>query len=45
MFRRDKNYMQVDSELAGRAFSCLYALHQYVLKKEVAAKKKKEKSK
>lgn len=43
MFRRDRNYRHVDSELAGRAFAGLYALHGHLVKKEKRTKGKKKK--
>jgi hypothetical protein len=45
MFRRDKNYQQIDQELAGRAFASLYALHSMLSAKEARAEKRKSKKK
>ena len=39
LFRNDQSYNHIDSTLAGRAFSALYALHGVLVKKEEKSKR------
>ena len=45
MFKRSKEYIPIEWDLSGKAFSVLYALHEHLKKKEAKVKRAKEKRK